>query len=37
MKYFSVMRLVRLCLAALSVWGFTSCSLMTEDREDCYT
>lgn len=35
MKYFSVMRLVRLCLAALSVWGFTSCSLMTEDREDC--
>lgn len=37
MKYFSQKSLTWLCLAALSVPVFTSCDMMTEDRDDCPT
>lgn len=35
MKYLSIKRLTWLCIAALSASVFTSCDMMTEDREDC--
>ena len=35
MKYLSIKRLAWLCMAALSAPVFTSCDMMTEDREDC--
>lgn len=35
MKYLSIKRLTWLCIAALSTPVFTSCDMMTEDRDDC--
>lgn len=35
MKYLSIKRLTWLCVAALLVPVFTSCDMMTEDRDDC--
>lgn len=35
MKYLSIKRLTWLCIAALSTPAFTSCDMMTEDRDDC--
>lgn len=35
MKYLSIKRLTLLCFAALSATVFTSCDMMTEDRDDC--
>ncbi len=35
MKYLSIKRLAWLCVAALSAAVFTSCDMMTENREDC--
>lgn len=35
MKYLSIKRLTWLCIAALSTSVFTSCDMMTEDRDDC--
>lgn len=35
MKYLSLKRLTWLCVVSLSASVFTSCSMMTEDREDC--
>lgn len=35
MKYLSIKHLTLLCIAALSTSVFTSCDMMTEDRDDC--